>query len=77
MGTFTQVSVKKVVRFGFGFVCLFETGFLCVVLVPVLELAQAGLKLTETHLPLPPEYWEVVHFIPQPQQSTGLAVLVK
>ena len=36
----------------------FEAGYLCVALVPVLELAlvdQVSLKLTEIRLPLPPE----------------------
>ena len=39
----------------------FETGFFCVALEPVLELAlvdQAGLELTEICLPLPPECWD-------------------
>ena len=39
------------------FFWFFETGLLCVALVPVLELAlvgQAGLELTEICLPLPP-----------------------
>ena len=44
------------------FVCLFfETGFVCVALEPVLELAlvnQAALELTETRLSLPPECWD-------------------
>ena len=38
----------------------FETGFLCIALAPVLALAlvgQAGLKLTEICLPLPPKFW--------------------
>ena len=43
------------------FVCLFfKTGFLCVALELILELAlvdQAGLELTEI-LPLPPECWD-------------------
>ena len=40
--------------------CFVETGFLSVALVPAVELAlvdQAGLKLTEIWLPLPPECW--------------------
>ena len=44
------------------FACLFfETGFLCVDLVPILELAlvdQAGLELTEICLLLPPQCWD-------------------
>ena len=43
----------------FCFVLFFPTGFLCVALEPVLELAlvdQAGLELTG--LPLPPECWD-------------------
>ena len=45
------------------FVLFSEIGFLCVTVLAVLELAlvdQAGLKLTEIHLPLPlpPECWD-------------------
>ena len=39
----------------------FETGFLCVALEPVLELAlvdQAGLEFTEIRLPLSPHCWD-------------------
>ena len=41
------------------FVC-FEIGFLCEKVLTVLELSvdQAGLKLTEIRLPLPPECWD-------------------
>ena len=47
----------------FSFLFLFfNTGFLYVVLVPVLELVvyvdQDGLKLIEIHLPLHPECWD-------------------
>ena len=37
---------------------VFKTGFLCVALESVLELAlvdQAGLKLTKIHMPMPPK----------------------
>ena len=47
--------------FFLSFFLFFETGFLCVALEPVLELAivdQAGLELREIHLPLPPECWD-------------------
>ena len=40
---------------------VFETGFLCVTVLFVLELAlvdQAGLEITETCLPLPPKCWD-------------------
>ena len=43
------------------FVCLLETGFLSLTVLAVLEIAfvdQAGLELTEIHLPLPPECWD-------------------
>ena len=43
-----------------SFVCFLRQGF-SVALEPVFELAlmdQAGLELTEIHLPLPPEYWD-------------------
>ena len=51
------------IPFLFCFVLSFEAGFLYreTVLEPVLELAlvdQAGLELTEMHLPLPPECWD-------------------
>ena len=39
----------------------FKTGFLCVIVLGALELAlidQAGLKLREICLPLPPECWD-------------------
>ena len=38
---------------------VFEKGFFCVIaaLELTLYVAQAGLELTEIHLPLPPEYW--------------------
>ena len=41
--------------------CCFETGFLCVTALTVLELAlvdQAVLELTEICLPLPPKCWD-------------------
>ena len=40
-----------------GLFWFFKTGFLCVTVLAVLELAlvdQSGLELTEIHLPLPP-----------------------
>ena len=49
------------ISLSFLFVCLFcfvETGFLCVAVLAVLELAlvdQADLEFTEICLPLPPE----------------------
>ena len=46
-----------IVNFIFAFILFFKTGFLCVALA-VLELAlvdEAGLELTEIHLPLPPD----------------------
>ena len=50
------------VSFWFGFVLVFfNTGFLCERVLAVLEVAlvdQAGLELTDIHLPLPPECWE-------------------
>ncbi|KAM7331857.1 hypothetical protein ACRRTK_008565 [Alexandromys fortis] len=43
-------------------VCFFETGFLCVALEPVLELAlvleQSGLEFTEISLPLTSKCWD-------------------
>ena len=47
--------------FLFCFVLFFETGFLRVTALAVLELAlvdQAGLRLTEICLPLPPKCWD-------------------
>ena len=44
----------------FGFLKFFETRFLYVTALAVLELAfvdQAGFELTEICLPLPPECW--------------------
>ena len=42
------------------FLFFFKTGFLCVTILAVPELAivdEAGLKLIEIPLPLPPECW--------------------
>ena len=44
----------------FCFVLFYQTGFLCVTALAVLELIlvdQAGFELTEVCLPLPPECW--------------------
>ena len=44
----------------------FDTGFLCVTALAVLELVlvdQAGLELTETHLPLPPKGMRCHHLV--------------
>ena len=41
----------------FFVVVVFEAGFLCVALEPVLELFMSGLKLTEILLPLPSKCW--------------------
>ena len=56
-----------------------QTGFLCVALEPVLELAlveQAGLKLTEIRLPLPLKCWDLRRAPPPPSLLVRFYLLV-
>ena len=56
---FCEISIHDIYCFvgGVGF---FETGFLCIAVEPVLAglVDQAGLKVTEIHLPLSTESWD-------------------
>ena len=61
----SQKQARNEIALFFLFVCLlfwfFEIEFLCITALAVLELAlvdQAGLKLIEICLPLPPKCWD-------------------
>ena len=68
MKKYLNISMMFVCKYSFLlffcfvlFVLFFKTGFPCVTVLAVLELAlvdQAGLKHTEIHLPLTPECWD-------------------
>lgn len=56
MSTFLDILVSLIL--------FFETGSHCMALDDLELTTQAGLQLTDIHLPLTPEYWDQRHMSP-------------